>query len=83
MTASEASLKMSELAERSGVSAPTIRHCIREGLLGAIHSKLLLAELASQLERGAETESTPPVRGCSRVVFTRLAGGRPDPHVFE
>jgi DNA-binding transcriptional MerR regulator len=32
--ASEASLKMSELAERSGVSAPTIRHYIREGLLG-------------------------------------------------
>src|ERR1700735_5342724 len=29
-----ASLKMSELAERSGVSAPTIRHYIREGLLG-------------------------------------------------
>jgi DNA-binding transcriptional MerR regulator len=27
-------LKMSELAERSGVSAPTIRHYIREGLLG-------------------------------------------------
>ncbi|MFZ2114925.1 MAG: MerR family transcriptional regulator [Solirubrobacteraceae bacterium] len=25
---------MSELAERSGVSAPTIRHYIREGLLG-------------------------------------------------
>ena len=27
-------LKMSELSERSGVSAPTIRHYIREGLLG-------------------------------------------------
>jgi DNA-binding transcriptional MerR regulator len=27
-------LKMAELAERSGVSAPTIRHYIREGLLG-------------------------------------------------
>jgi DNA-binding transcriptional MerR regulator len=27
-------LKMSELAERSGVTAPTIRHYIREGLLG-------------------------------------------------
>ncbi|HEY2631559.1 MAG TPA: MerR family transcriptional regulator [Solirubrobacteraceae bacterium] len=27
-------LKMSELADRSGVSAPTIRHYIREGLLG-------------------------------------------------
>jgi DNA-binding transcriptional MerR regulator len=34
MAASVASLKMSELAERSGVSAPTIRHYIREGLLG-------------------------------------------------
>jgi DNA-binding transcriptional MerR regulator len=27
-------LKMAELAERSGVSAPTIRHYLREGLLG-------------------------------------------------
>src|SRR2546430_17262782 len=27
-------LKMSELAERSGVSAGTIRHYLREGLLG-------------------------------------------------
>lgn len=27
-------LKMSELVERSGVSAPTIRHYVREGLLG-------------------------------------------------
>ncbi|HEY5195335.1 MAG TPA: MerR family transcriptional regulator [Solirubrobacteraceae bacterium] len=32
--ASEPLLKMAELAERSGVSAPTIRHYIREGLLG-------------------------------------------------
>ena len=30
----DALLKMSELSERSGVSAPTIRHYIREGLLG-------------------------------------------------
>jgi DNA-binding transcriptional MerR regulator len=30
----EGLLKMSELVERSGVSAPTIRHYIREGLLG-------------------------------------------------
>jgi DNA-binding transcriptional MerR regulator len=30
----EGHLKMAELAERSGVSAPTIRHYIREGLLG-------------------------------------------------
>lgn len=30
----EGHLKMSELAERSGISAPTIRHYIREGLLG-------------------------------------------------
>ncbi len=34
MSHSEAVLRMSELAERSGVSAPTIRHYIREGLLG-------------------------------------------------
>jgi len=27
-------LKMSELAERSGVSAATIKHYLREGLLG-------------------------------------------------
>jgi DNA-binding transcriptional MerR regulator len=32
---SEPLLKMSELAERSGVSAGTIRHYLREGLLGA------------------------------------------------
>jgi DNA-binding transcriptional MerR regulator len=32
--APEALLKMSELAERSGVSAPTIRYYLREGLLG-------------------------------------------------
>jgi len=31
---SEPLLKMAELAERSGVSAPTIRHYLREGLLG-------------------------------------------------
>ena len=31
---SEPLLKMSELAERSGVSAGTIRHYLREGLLG-------------------------------------------------
>lgn len=34
MSTSQGHLKMSELAERSGVSAPTIRHYIREGLLG-------------------------------------------------
>jgi DNA-binding transcriptional MerR regulator len=34
MPSSETLLKMSELSERSGVSAPTIRHYIREGLLG-------------------------------------------------
>jgi DNA-binding transcriptional MerR regulator len=34
MSTSEGHLKMSELADRSGVSAPTIRHYIREGLLG-------------------------------------------------
>jgi DNA-binding transcriptional MerR regulator len=34
MPTSEVLLRMSELAERSGVSAPTIRHYIREGLLG-------------------------------------------------
>ena len=28
-------LKISELAERSGVSAGTIKHYLREGLLGA------------------------------------------------
>ena len=28
-------LKMSELAERSGVSAATIKHYLREGLLGS------------------------------------------------
>jgi DNA-binding transcriptional MerR regulator len=33
-TAPDSLLKMAELAERSGVSAPTIRHYIREGLLG-------------------------------------------------
>jgi DNA-binding transcriptional MerR regulator len=32
--APDALLKMSELTERSGVSAPTIRHYLREGLLG-------------------------------------------------
>jgi DNA-binding transcriptional MerR regulator len=34
MSLLEGHLKMAELAERSGVSAPTIRHYIREGLLG-------------------------------------------------
>ncbi len=34
MSTPEGHLKMSELADRSGVSAPTIRHYIREGLLG-------------------------------------------------
>ena len=34
MSAPDSLLKMSELSERSGVSAPTIRHYIREGLLG-------------------------------------------------
>lgn len=34
MPVSDALLKMSELAGRSGVSAPTIRHYLREGLLG-------------------------------------------------
>ena len=32
---SDGMLKMSELAERSGVSAGTIKHYLREGLLGA------------------------------------------------
>jgi DNA-binding transcriptional MerR regulator len=35
MTATGARLKMSELAERSGVSAGTIKHYLREGLLGS------------------------------------------------
>jgi DNA-binding transcriptional MerR regulator len=34
-TATNGMLKMSELAERSGVSAATIKHYLREGLLGA------------------------------------------------
>ncbi|HLY49643.1 MAG TPA: MerR family transcriptional regulator [Solirubrobacteraceae bacterium] len=34
-TATDGMLKMSELAERSGVSAATIKHYLREGLLGA------------------------------------------------
>jgi DNA-binding transcriptional MerR regulator len=34
MTASTGMLKMSELAQRSGVSAGTIKHYLREGLLG-------------------------------------------------
>jgi DNA-binding transcriptional MerR regulator len=34
-TATEGLLKMSELAERSGVSAGTIKHYLREGLLGS------------------------------------------------
>ncbi|MDQ6776792.1 MAG: MerR family transcriptional regulator [Actinomycetota bacterium] len=34
MTRTEGMLKMSELAERSGVSAGTIKHYLREGLLG-------------------------------------------------
>jgi DNA-binding transcriptional MerR regulator len=34
-TASDGMLKMSELAERSGVSAGTIKHYLREGLLGS------------------------------------------------
>src|SRR5665647_3959823 len=34
MSQIEGYLKMAELAERSGVSAPTSRHYIREGLLG-------------------------------------------------
>ena len=33
--AAEGMLKMSELAERSGVSAGTIKHYLREGLLGS------------------------------------------------
>jgi DNA-binding transcriptional MerR regulator len=33
-TATDGMLKMSELAERSGVSAATIKHYLREGLLG-------------------------------------------------
>ena len=35
MTPAEGMLKMSELAERSGVSAGTIKHYLREGLLGS------------------------------------------------
>jgi DNA-binding transcriptional MerR regulator len=35
MTASNGLLKMSELAERSGVSTGTIKHYLREGLLGS------------------------------------------------
>ena len=35
MTAAAGLLKMSELAERSGVSAGTIKHYLREGLLGS------------------------------------------------
>jgi DNA-binding transcriptional MerR regulator len=34
MSATDGMLKMSELAERSGVSAGTIKHYLREGLLG-------------------------------------------------
>jgi DNA-binding transcriptional MerR regulator len=34
-TATQGMLKMSELAERSGVSAGTIKHYLREGLLGS------------------------------------------------
>jgi DNA-binding transcriptional MerR regulator len=34
MTASDGMLKMSELAQRSGVSAGTIKHYLREGVLG-------------------------------------------------
>jgi DNA-binding transcriptional MerR regulator len=33
-TSAEGMLKMSELAERSGVSSGTIKHYLREGLLG-------------------------------------------------
>jgi DNA-binding transcriptional MerR regulator len=36
-TAQDTLLKMSELAERSGVSAGTIKHYLREGLLGPDH----------------------------------------------
>jgi DNA-binding transcriptional MerR regulator len=36
-TAIDGMLKMSELAERSGVSAGTIKHYLREGLLGSEH----------------------------------------------
>jgi DNA-binding transcriptional MerR regulator len=35
MTTTNGMLKMSELAERSGVSAATIKHYLREGLLGS------------------------------------------------
>src|ERR1700743_3373012 len=35
MTTPDGMLKMSELAERSGVSAGTIKHYLREGLLGS------------------------------------------------
>ena len=35
MSATDGMLKMSELAERSGVSAGTIKHYLREGLLGS------------------------------------------------
>jgi DNA-binding transcriptional MerR regulator len=35
MSATDGMLKMSQLAERSGVSAGTIKHYLREGLLGA------------------------------------------------
>src|SRR5579859_2753981 len=35
MATAQRRLKMSELAERSGVSAGTIKHYLREGLLGA------------------------------------------------
>jgi DNA-binding transcriptional MerR regulator len=34
-TAADSMLKISELAERSGVSAGTIKHYLREGLLGS------------------------------------------------
>ena len=35
LMAADGKLKMSELAERSGVSAGTIKHYLREGLLGS------------------------------------------------
>ena len=51
----EGMLKMSELAERSGVSAGTIKHYLREGLLGDIR-------LAQPPERPHQQGQAAPAR---------------------
>ena len=65
-------LKMSELAERSGVSAGTIKHYLREGLLGAATGRAHVAQhglLPAGLRRAHPARSS----ACRRSASCRCA----------